>query len=209
MDVLYCAGEQARVVLDILRRTGTDSELVLVDDDESLHGTEVGGYEVVGGRTALRSFDSATDRCLVAFGDEQGVRLELARVVREAGLPLFNAVDPDATVAATATVGDGVVVNAQSYVGPDAHIGDVVLIDSAVNVSHDVVLEPGVTVGPNATVSGGVRIGRDAYIGAGATILDDVEVGTGARLGAGATVIADVPPYTTVVGVPAEPVGEG
>jgi len=44
-------------------------------------------------------------------------------------------------------------------------------------------------------------------IGVGASVLGNIEVGEGAKVGAGSIVLADVEPYTTVVGVPARPVG--
>jgi len=38
-------------------------------------------------------------------------------------------------------------------------------------------------------------------------VLGNITGGEGARIGAGSVVLSDVPPFTTVVGVPALPVG--
>jgi sugar O-acyltransferase (sialic acid O-acetyltransferase NeuD family) len=206
MYVIYCAGEQGRVVLDILRRRGTDESVTFVDDDESLWGTEVNGQEVIGGREKLRNLEKDDTQFIVAFGDEQEIRMKIADRVLDYGFNLFSAIDSRATISDSATLGQGVIVNAESYVGPDAELEDLVLVDSGVSVSHDVTLERGSTLGPNVTIAGGVHVENDAYIGAGATVIDDVAVAKGAFVGAGAVVTSDVPEEETVVGVPATPI---
>lgn len=202
MRAIYCAGEQGRVVLDILRAGANADDVVFVDDDEALHGEWVDGVRVIGGLDAL-SEHSEPAECIVAFGDSRGVRLRLASSVEQRGLGFFNALHPDATVSENASLGNGVTVNAQAYVGPAANLGDHVLLDSCVSISHDVSIKDGGTVTPGASLAGGVSIGRDAYVGPGATVVEDVTVEERAVIGAGAVVTDDVPRETTVVGVPA------
>jgi sugar O-acyltransferase (sialic acid O-acetyltransferase NeuD family) len=204
MNVIYCAGEQGRVVLDILNRRGIDEELVFVDDDPKRQETSVEGVDVLGDHDILDDFDQST-RCIVAFGDQPGVRLDLVQNVQNAGLDFFNAIDPSATVSSSVTIGKGISINAQTYVGPRARIDDHVLVDSCVNISHDVSIHEGATVTPNATLAGEGEVGKDAYIGPSATLLEGIAVGESATVGAGAVVTEDVLSGETVVGVPAEP----
>jgi sugar O-acyltransferase (sialic acid O-acetyltransferase NeuD family) len=197
---IYCAGDQGRVVLDILRAGGDAGDIAFVDDDEAVHGTSVDGVPVLG---SLQDIEApGGSEWLVAYGG-QGQRLDLAGRVADRGGSFFSAVHPDATVSSAAALGAGVTVNARSYVGPGASLAAHVLVDSCVNVSHDVSLDRGATVTPNATLAGDVTVGVDAYVGPGATVLRGREVGDGAVVGAGAVVTEDVPADTTVIGVPA------
>ncbi|WP_200531412.1 acetyltransferase [Halorubrum sp. LN27] len=208
MKVIYCAGELGRVVLDILRRQGVDNDVFFIDDDPELKGESVDGIEIIGGRSEFDSFDQNETEIIIAFADRQKVRLELMSAVRQLDFDLFSIVDIDSTVAETATIGDGVILNAQSYIGPDATLSDAVVIESAASISHDVTLKEGVTIGPNATIAGGTTIGRDVFVGAGATVCDDISIGDKAVVGAGAVVISSVPSETTVAGVPASPIND-
>ena len=51
---------------------------------------------------------------------------------------------------------------------------------------------------------GDITIGNDVWIGNGATILSGITIGDGAIIGARAVVASDVPPYSIVVGNPAQ-----
>jgi sugar O-acyltransferase (sialic acid O-acetyltransferase NeuD family) len=200
MKRIYCAGDQGKVVLDILRAGAAVGDLGFVDDDPDRHGESIEGVPVVGDFSDVSTPGKAD--WMVAYGG-QGTRLDLAERVTETGATFFNAIHPAATVAETSELGSGVTVNAASYVGPAATLADHVLLDSCVNVSHDATLATGATVTPNATLAGDTTVGRDAYIGPGATVLRGRTVESGAVVGAGAVVTEDVPADTTVVGVPA------
>jgi serine O-acetyltransferase len=76
-----------------------------------------------------------------------------------------------------------------------------VVINGRVRGGSDVKLEHQVTIGAERRES--PVLGDDVFVGAGAKIVGSVKVGSGARVGANAVVVKDVPPFTTVVGIPA------
>ncbi len=87
-----------------------------------------------------------------------------------------------------------------------------VVIDGRTTIGRDCQINPWVTIGlSNSKRLGfsveGPTIGDHVHVGTGAKILGPVHVGDYARIGANAVVVRDVPPNTTVVGVPARPVG--
>ncbi|MCW3476463.1 serine O-acetyltransferase [Limobrevibacterium gyesilva] len=100
---------------------------------------------------------------------------------------------------------------------PAARLGRGIMIDHGTGlvigetavVEDDVSMLQEVTLGGTGKETGDrhPKIRRGVLIGAGAKILGNIEVGEGAKVGAGSIVLDAVAPYTTVVGVPARPVG--
>jgi serine O-acetyltransferase len=85
-----------------------------------------------------------------------------------------------------------------------------VVIDGDTAIGRNCQINPWVSIGLSDSrklgfSSRGPTIGNYVRIGTGARILGPVTVGDYARIGANAVVVDDVPPYTTVVGVPARP----
>jgi sugar O-acyltransferase (sialic acid O-acetyltransferase NeuD family) len=128
-------------------------------------------------------------------------------VVREAwslGFRNFRvAVDPTSVIARSASLDEGVLVNASGVVGANSHLGKFALINRSASLGHDVAVEDYATLGPGCVLSGSVRIGRGVFVGSGAVILPEVTVGANAVVGAGAVVVHDVPANSVVVGNPA------
>jgi UDP-2-acetamido-3-amino-2,3-dideoxy-glucuronate N-acetyltransferase len=96
-------------------------------------------------------------------------------------------------------------------------IGDRVTVKSGVQIWDGVVLEDDTFVGPNATFTNDrfprsrrwqpdvarTTVRKGASIGANATILPGITIGQHAMVGAGAVVMHDVPPNAIVIGNPA------
>jgi serine O-acetyltransferase len=100
---------------------------------------------------------------------------------------------------------------------PGAHIGRRFFVDHGMGVvigettevGHDVLLYQGVTLGGTSLEHGKRHptLGSNVVVGAGAKVLGPVHIGDGVRIGASSVVVTDVSPGTTVVGIPAKPVG--
>jgi serine O-acetyltransferase len=84
-----------------------------------------------------------------------------------------------------------------------------VVIGETAEIGDDVTLYQGVTLG-GVSLDRGKRhptIGNGVIVGAGAAVLGPFTVGHEARIGSNAVVLKEVPAGTTVVGIPARPVG--
>jgi sugar O-acyltransferase (sialic acid O-acetyltransferase NeuD family) len=175
----------------------------LLDDDAALHGTLVGGVEVLGPAAAVADHPDARVAACVASPGEPFRRL---RLVDRLALPpdrWATLVHPAAVVAVSASIGPGSVLHAGTVLTADVRLGAHVAVMPAVVLTHDDVVEDGVTFGAGVRVAGAVTIQRGAYIGAGALVREHLVVGAGAVIGMGAVVTRRVPPGETWAGVPA------
>lgn len=84
-----------------------------------------------------------------------------------------------------------------------------IVIGETTVIEDDVSIMQAVTLGGTGNEQGDrhPKIRSGVLVSSGAKVLGNIEVGRGAKIGAGSVVLSDVAPHTTVVGVPAHPVG--
>ena len=111
--------------------------------------------------------------------------------------------DPTSVAATTATLENGVLINALVTIGAMSRIGHFGIVNRSASVGHHVVLEPFATLGPGCILCGSSTVGSGTFIGAGAVINPKVNVGRNAIIGSGAVVVHNVPDHSVVAGNPA------
>ena len=185
----------------------TDLKLVALADNRELEPGKL-GLPVMHGEKELMEWlarrSGAELHFAVAVGGARGrQRIELMDMLLRHGLKAASVIHRTAFVAATASVGEGCQIMAQSAVCAFAKLGRGIIINTSASVDHDCVLGDGVHLGPGARLAGDVRVDAGAFIGTGAVVLPRIWIGEDAVVGAGAVVTRNVPVGVTVVGNPA------
>jgi sugar O-acyltransferase (sialic acid O-acetyltransferase NeuD family) len=198
--VVTNAGSMPRIAIDIAALSGTP--IVGVVQFGTTEVPFVSDLPALGGEGLLESREFL-DRYGIINGVQGGLRGDVGQQILAACGDLPSLVHPTATIAASATLGEGCIISAGAIVNVDACIGRFCIINSAATIDHDNVLEESVTIGPGAHLAGHVTVGFGAFIGIGATVIGGVTIRRRATVGAGAVVIRDVPEGATVVGNPA------
>lgn len=207
--LLIGAGGFARETVELVRAINREAptwELAgLLDDDPEMHGRELLGVPVIGPCSAAADHPEALVVACVASPDDPPRRL---RLVDRLALPperYATLAHPSAKIPASATVGAGSVLHADTVLTADVRLGRHVATMPAVVLTHDDEVGDGVTFGAGVRVAGGVTIGDGAYLGAGALLRERIAVGAGATIGMGAVVTRPVPTGEVWYGSPARP----
>lgn len=136
-------------------------------------------------------------------------RERYVRQVEALGIRFARLVHPTATVAPSARLGAGVVIQPHVVIGARTTLGDHVIVNRGALIGHHASIGELATVQPGANIGGATTIGARAYVAMGATVLERRRVGEGALVAAGALVTRDVEPHSQVAGVPARLVKTG
>jgi len=196
------------LVLRQLRRGTRDQEAeayFVVEDDAGAR--VINGIKVV----TLAEFKTMSGQKLfnVAIADSS-VRERIALSCESAGMTPFSVHAEASDDLSHNEVGVGAIFCMFTMTTANARIGRYFHCNIYSYVAHDCVIGDFVTFAPGVRCNGNVYIGDHAYVGTSAVIKPGsvgkpLSIGRGAVIGMGAVVTRDVPPNTTVIGNPAEP----
>jgi sugar O-acyltransferase (sialic acid O-acetyltransferase NeuD family) len=208
--ILLGAGGHAREILDIVAaidhaaidtRFPNFRAVGLIDERPETRGREVAGVRILGGFEWFE--ENAYEGAVVSAVGDTRLRERFVRRASDLGVRFARVVSPLASVAASAVLGEGVVVFPFVFISNETAIGDHTHCNAAASISHDSRIGAFTTLGPRSTLTGRVTLGRGVTVGASATVLPDVLVGDYCVIGAGSVVTAALDAYTVSAGSPA------
>lgn len=193
------AGGHGKVLADLIL-SGTQYRLEGFVDDGASEGPL--GLPLLGRSEDLDDlFQSGITHALCGVGNAK-VRRKLHGLLKQAGFTLAVAKHPDSSLSASARLGPGSVLLAQTSVGPDCILGEGSVVNTGATVDHDCHLGDFVQVAPGAHLGGGVRAGAGTFFGLGSSTRQGVKLGQDCMVGVGAAVVSDFPDRSLILGVP-------
>ena len=203
------SGGFAREVVWLVERINkinmTWNILGYVDEDAELHGKIINSYRVLGADKCIANYPDAYVVC--AIGSSK-LRKKIVEKVKQQcpQIKFASLVDPKVEISDRVTLGEGVVICANSVVTVNIDIGSHVIINLDCTVGHDAILHDYVTVNPSVNISGNVEIEEGVELGTGTQIIQGKRIGANSVIGAGSVVVRDIVGNCTAVGIPAKPI---
>ncbi len=200
---IYGAGGHAKVVVELAKQLGYQTICLFDERWQELGETE--GCQVIGGWSEmLNFFTTNTDYDVhVAIGNNS-TRLSRLQQLQRLGLKLPILIHPKAYVCASARLGEGSVVMANSTISVGVSLGIGNIINHNSSVDHDAELGDCVHVCPGVHLAGEVSVGDESMLGIGSCVIQGIVIKERVLVGAGAVVVKDVKSAEKVFGNPAK-----
>lgn len=205
--VLLAASGLAREVVAVVEAAGTRQIVGVLDDDQALRGTELGGIPVVGG---IGSATQITDAEFVVCAGNGSARATIVGRLIESGIGadrFATIVHPSASIPSSCRIGRGSIVLSNVTLTADVTVGEHVVLMPQVVLTHDNRVGDFATLCAGVVLGGNVSVGSAAYLGMNASVRQGVRLGIGATLGMGSVLLRDVPDGQVWAGVPAAQLG--
>ena len=113
-------------------------------------------------------------------------------------------IHPTAYVSKSATIANGTVVFANSYVGPNSRIGKFCILNTGASVEHDCSIGNQNFFAPGTILAGRVIIGDNCFLGMGSLISDGISIGSDSVIAANSFVNENIPSNSFTAGTPAK-----
>ncbi len=191
-----------KLIEAINRQELTWELLGLLDDNQELQNSSLGGYPVLGTRRLIPELVKEHVHFFNNVSRDTSLIKQIGDLLDASGCQVATLTHPSIDLHHV-QLGRGCILPEGCIVGGNTRIGNYVIVRLGVLISHDVTIEDQVFIGPGSVIGGGAVLKRGCQIGTGAIIMPQRTVGKKSVVGAGALVTREVEPGTTVVGVPA------
>lgn len=203
--VLIGGGGHALSCLNVIRRGGRFHPVGILDRDIPI-GESVDGVCVVGTDADRDKWVKCGAVFHVASGMLRGNnrrREHLFTLYQSEGGRFPVLVDPAASIAESAVLGEGTILMPGARINAGAETGLNVIVNTGAIIEHGARIGSHVHVATSAVVNGECRVGEGCFIGSGALLRNGIEVVQGTTVGMGAVVVKSITVPGTYTGNPA------
>ncbi len=144
---------------------------------------------------------TGSERFVYAIGNIDNKR-SIITSLKQRGARFLTLIHPTAVVAASAKLGEGVVVCPFALIGPQAQIADFAMLNCYASCAHDARIGKYAILSPYATINGFVELADEVFLGTHATVVARLKIGYRTKINANSVAMTHVPPRSVVVGVP-------
>ncbi len=202
--LLIGAGGHSKVVIETIRISNSNCQLIVGDQDITKAGTYLLKDVPV---VSLNNWPELPKHYHITIGVNYFRRKcnTLAQKYKKIAVSIIH---PDSQISPSSVIGNGSFIAARSLVAAETIISEGCIINHGAIIDHECIIGEYSHIAPNVTVGGGVNIGKECLIGAGATILPLVKIGNNVTVGAGAVITENIHDNQKVVGVPGRNINE-
>lgn len=193
--------ETAFLIEEINRKKSCWNLLGFWDEDVTKHGKSFNGYSVIGTLDWCLNHSNITAACAIS---KPQARKRIVGLLEQSRVKFPNLVHPNVINYPGNVFKAGNIVHPGNIINIDVTVGNYVCFEMGSTIGHDVIIEDFVSIMPGVNVAGNVVLEEGCLLGTGCSIIQGKRIGKWSIVGAGSVVIEDVPPYSTVVGVPAK-----
>jgi len=198
--IIYGCGGHAKVVADIIEKTGKDQIVSFIDDTRN-DVCMCMDYPV---------YNSICDSRLegiiagvVAIGDNCARAYIVNKIIKQfPGFRFITAIHPASQIGLGVIIGEGTVVMSGVSVNVDTSIGRHCIINTSSSIDHDCKIGDYVSVAPGVVMGGNVSVGESTAVGLGSRIIHKISIGRNTVIGAGSLVTRSVADNIVAYGSP-------
>jgi sugar O-acyltransferase (sialic acid O-acetyltransferase NeuD family) len=197
-------GKESLLSILAINKAGQEWDVAgFIDDDQTLHGKEYNGVQVLGGRELLKEYSDIF--VLAVPGSPKGY-LKRRSIIESLAVDrscFATIIHPSVVRAPDSVVGYNTLLMPHVVASCGVRIGSHCVVLPNTVISHDSTVGDYCCIGSNVSISGSVSIGAECYIGSGVRVREDIRIGNRSLIGLGSNVISDIEEGTVVVGNPA------
>lgn len=154
--------------------------------------------------STIDDYEIQPDDEFVCCIGNSNVRKMVVEKLRAKGAVFATLVHPNAVIADSCTLGEGVIIYPYALISDNAVIGEQCIINMYSSVAHDSVLGEYCTISAHCDVTGMCKLGDRVFMGTTSNMVPSSKIGDDVYICAGSTVMGRVRGGNKVLGNPAK-----